>query len=57
MHIDPEELHNFACDNLFDPEDDNDENDCLNWTNNPLRQLFDNHRQASEKSELPNEDT
>jgi hypothetical protein len=55
--IEPEDLHNFASDNLFDPEDDHDENDCFNWGNNPLRQVFDNHRQSSERSTLIHEDT
>jgi hypothetical protein len=40
-------------DNLaYDPEDENDENECLNWVNNPIRQLFDNPRNLFHRSFL-----
>jgi hypothetical protein len=42
---------NWCGDNLSDPdEDDDDENECYNWSNNPIRALFDNPRQVSHPS-------
>jgi hypothetical protein len=42
---------NWCGDNLSDPdEDDDDENECYNWINNPIRALFDNPRQVSHPS-------
>ena len=51
INVDPDDLHNFACDNLFDPEDDHDENEFVNWKNNPVAGLFDHHRQASHRGQ------
>lgn len=51
FHSDDPEVHNFTNDNLFDPEDDHDENEFVNWKNNPVARLFDHHRQASHRGQ------
>ena len=51
FRFDPDDAFNgSAGDNLFDPEDDHDETECLNWINHPVRGLFDNHKQLSHPS-------
>lgn len=39
-----DDFDNWCGDNLAPTDDDeqDDENECLNWTNNPIRKLFDN---------------
>lgn len=45
--MNPHELGNYAGDNLVDDEDDElDENEFFNWTNHPIRKLFDNENKA-----------
>jgi hypothetical protein len=43
-------------DNLaYDPDDEQDENECYNWANNPIRRLFDNPRNIFHPSFLEEE--
>jgi len=56
--IDPE-FGNYNGDNLAeDPDDEHDENECYNWVNHPIRQLFDNPKNIFHRSQLekPTED-
>lgn len=44
---------NHTGDNLADDDgDEDDETECLNWTNNPIRKLFDNPKNQYERTYL-----
>ncbi len=47
----------FLGDNLNDSKDDETENDYLNWRNNPLRDMFDNHTARFHRSALGESDS
>jgi hypothetical protein len=58
MDID-EIFGNMVGDNLAEDEnDEHDENECYNWMNHPIRQLFDNRKNKYHQSYYePNPDS